>query len=184
MQLSLILIVCYLHLQLQDTEGKATHYYTQVMSEDYMYVCAFQVLFHHLHFLSFLSSLCHFSSPSPNSLSLSLSLLPSISVWRCSSNLCTTTSLRQSMPTTFSRPRRPSNSYRYHMHEQCSLAFFPSSLRCSLQDQLSTTSSNYESQLSTMSDHLCEMRDRMLVQEEEMEVLRRGGKVGHRESSQ
>ena len=41
-------------------------------------------------------------------------------------------------------------------------------------DQLTTTSSNYESQLSTMSDHLCELSDKLLKQEEEMEVLRRG----------
>ncbi|CAI8046132.1 Protein phosphatase 1 regulatory subunit 21 [Geodia barretti] len=42
-----------------------------------------------------------------------------------------------------------------------------------LQDQLATTSSSYEKQLSTMSDHLCELNDKMMRQSEELEVLRR-----------
>ena len=42
-----------------------------------------------------------------------------------------------------------------------------------LQDQLATTSSNYEKQLSTMSDHLCELNDKMLRQTEELELIKR-----------
>ena len=42
-----------------------------------------------------------------------------------------------------------------------------------VQDQLATTSSSYEKQLSTMSDHLCELNDKMMRQSEELEVLRR-----------
>jgi protein phosphatase 1 regulatory subunit 21 len=42
-----------------------------------------------------------------------------------------------------------------------------------LQDQLATTSSSYEKQLSTMSDHLCELNDKMMRQSEELEMLRR-----------
>jgi protein phosphatase 1 regulatory subunit 21 len=42
-----------------------------------------------------------------------------------------------------------------------------------LQDQLATTSSSYEKQLSTMSDHLCELNDRMMKQNEELEMTRR-----------
>ena len=38
-------------------------------------------------------------------------------------------------------------------------------------------SSGYESQLSTMSDHLCELRDKLLKKEEEMEMMKKGGKV-------
>ena len=44
---------------------------------------------------------------------------------------------------------------------------------CVLQDQLTTTSSNYERQLSTMSDHLCELNDKMMQQTEELELLRK-----------
>ena len=46
-----------------------------------------------------------------------------------------------------------------------------------LQDQLATTSSNYEKQLSTMSDHLCEMNDKLLKQNDEIEDLKRSSKV-------
>lgn len=42
-----------------------------------------------------------------------------------------------------------------------------------LQDQLTTTSSNYEKQLSTMSDHLCELNDRLMKQNDEIEDLKR-----------
>ena len=47
-----------------------------------------------------------------------------------------------------------------------------------VQDQLATTSSSYEKQLSTMSDHLCELNDKMMRQSEELEMLRRN-KVHH-----
>ena len=43
-------------------------------------------------------------------------------------------------------------------------------------DRLST-SSNYEKQLSTMSDHLCELKDKMLKQTEELEMPRRNKTV-------
>ena len=45
---------------------------------------------------------------------------------------------------------------------------------------MSTLSSGYDSQLSTMSDHLCELRDDLLKKEEELEDYRRNtsGKVG------
>ena len=43
----------------------------------------------------------------------------------------------------------------------------------SLQDQLATTSSSYEKQLSTMSDHLCELNDKLLRQTEELEFIKR-----------
>lgn len=46
-----------------------------------------------------------------------------------------------------------------------------------LQDQLATTSSSYEKQLSTMSDHLCELNDRLLKQSDELDVLRKSAKV-------
>lgn len=44
---------------------------------------------------------------------------------------------------------------------------------------MSTLSSNYESQLSTMSDHLCELNDTLMKREEELELLRKNaaGKV-------
>ena len=46
-----------------------------------------------------------------------------------------------------------------------------------LQDQLATTSTNYEKQLSTMSDHLCELNEKLLKQNEEIEDLKRPSKV-------
>lgn len=45
-----------------------------------------------------------------------------------------------------------------------------------LQDQLATTSSNYEKQLSTMSDHLCELNDKLIGQSDELDALRKGAK--------
>lgn len=50
-------------------------------------------------------------------------------------------------------------------------------LHIDIQDQLATTSSNYEKQLSTMSDHLCELNDKLLKQNEEIEDLKRPSKV-------
>lgn len=41
------------------------------------------------------------------------------------------------------------------------------------QDQLGTTSSNYEKQLSAMSDHVCELNDKLVKQSEEMDSLRK-----------
>lgn len=46
-----------------------------------------------------------------------------------------------------------------------------------LQDQLATTSTNYEKQLSTMSDHLCELNEKLLKQNEQIEELKRPSKV-------
>ena len=40
-----------------------------------------------------------------------------------------------------------------------------------------TTSSNYEKQLSTMSDHLCELNDKLVKQSEELDVLKKSSKV-------
>ena len=40
-----------------------------------------------------------------------------------------------------------------------------------------TTCSNYEKQLSTMSDHLCELNDKMLQKSEELDQLRKPTKV-------
>ena len=45
------------------------------------------------------------------------------------------------------------------------------------QDQLATTASNYEHQLSTMSDHLCELNDRLLKQSDELESRKRPTKA-------
>ena len=42
-----------------------------------------------------------------------------------------------------------------------------------LQDQLTTTSDSYEKQLSAMSDHLCELNDKILRQADELESSRR-----------
>lgn len=44
---------------------------------------------------------------------------------------------------------------------------------------MSTTSDNYEKQLSAMSDHLCEVNDKLLKQSEELEVLKKSGKVSY-----
>ena len=44
------------------------------------------------------------------------------------------------------------------------------------QDQLATTSSNYEKQLSTMSDHLCELNEKLISQSDELEVLKKSGR--------
>lgn len=46
-----------------------------------------------------------------------------------------------------------------------------------LQDQLGTTSSNYEKQLSTMSDHLCELNEKLINQSDQLEVLKKSAKV-------
>lgn len=37
-----------------------------------------------------------------------------------------------------------------------------------------TLSSSYEGQLSAMSDHLCELRDKLAKNEEELEIAKRG----------
>ena len=37
-----------------------------------------------------------------------------------------------------------------------------------------TMSSSYESQLSAMSDHLCEVQDKLTKKEEEMEFFKKG----------
>lgn len=37
-----------------------------------------------------------------------------------------------------------------------------------------TLSTSYESQLSTMSDHLCEIQDKLLKKDEELEILKKG----------
>ena len=40
-----------------------------------------------------------------------------------------------------------------------------------LKDQLATTSSNCERQLSIFSDHLCELNGKLLKESDEMEIL-------------
>jgi len=40
-----------------------------------------------------------------------------------------------------------------------------------------TTCSNYEKQLSTMSDHLCELNDKMMQKSEELEHFKKGTKA-------
>ena len=38
---------------------------------------------------------------------------------------------------------------------------------------MATTASNYKKQLSAMSDHLCEVNDKLLRQTDELEALRK-----------
>eukprot|EP00058_Branchiostoma_floridae_P011747 XP_002597235.1 hypothetical protein BRAFLDRAFT_276229 [Branchiostoma floridae] len=46
-----------------------------------------------------------------------------------------------------------------------------------LQDELTTTTSNYESQLSMMSEHLCSMNDKLTQQRDEIDALKLSNKV-------
>jgi protein phosphatase 1 regulatory subunit 21 len=49
-----------------------------------------------------------------------------------------------------------------------------------LQDQMMTLSSGYESQLSAMSDHLCEVQDKLTRNEEELDVFKKTKKKSGR----
>lgn len=51
-----------------------------------------------------------------------------------------------------------------------------------LKDELATTKRSYEDQLSMMSDHLCIMNETLSKQREEIDTLKLGSKVYHRES--
>ena len=41
-----------------------------------------------------------------------------------------------------------------------------------MQDELSTTKDNYESQISVMSDHICSLNEIITKQRDEMELLK------------
>ena len=41
-----------------------------------------------------------------------------------------------------------------------------------VQDELSTTKDNYESQISVMSDHICSLNETITKQRDEMELLK------------
>lgn len=52
-----------------------------------------------------------------------------------------------------------------------------------IQDELATTKRSYEDQLSMMSDHLCSMNETLSKQREEIDTLKLGSKVPHRQIS-
>ncbi|CAH1263624.1 PPP1R21 [Branchiostoma lanceolatum] len=53
-----------------------------------------------------------------------------------------------------------------------------------LQDELTTTTSNYESQLSMMSEHLCSMNDKLTQQRDEIDALKLSNKVEARKGKE
>ena len=53
----------------------------------------------------------------------------------------------------------------------------PSFFWSSCQDELQTTTKNYESQLSMMSEHLCSMNEKLTTQKDEIDALKLSVKV-------